>query len=108
MNSGAVKHPKQLRDLILLNTHPGEGAAGKEIIQIKQDSKASCVIYFITLTPWHGGVWEQQQTLAVLREEQDYGELRGKGPLLTVGMSGFGWGQSKPPETGVSSWSELL
>lgn len=93
-----MKHPKQLRDLLLLNTHPGEGAAGKEIIQIKQDSKAPCVIYFITLTPWHGGIWEQQQTLALLREEQNCGELRGKAPLFTMGTSGFAWGQSKPAQ----------
>lgn len=41
-------------------------------------------------------VWEQ--SLALLREGQERGELRREGPLLTAGTSGFGWGQSNPQE----------
>lgn len=75
-----MKHPKQRRDLLCLDTHTREGAAEKAIIQIKQVSKALCVIYFITLTLWHEVVWDLQQGLALLREDQDQdsSELRRK------------------------------
>lgn len=86
----------------------GKELQRNELFKLNRSARPG-VIYFITLTLCHEEIWEQQQTLALLREDQESDEL---GRKVVHNGDKWLWMGTKhlhpTPETGGNSWRELL